>query len=91
MRPFGRKKLPFLYSITDDVFFSLFAKSFAMFSQVSSVCREHNLGSLFMVSGYSSVCSSTCHKCFLSCPVAFLLARELFKCAALKFNFSSVE
>ena len=64
-----------------------------MFSQVSSVwsCREHNLGSLFMVSGYSSVCSSTRHTCFLSCPVAFLLPRELFKCAALKFNFSSVE
>ena len=44
-----------------------------------------------MVSGYSSVCSSTRHTCFLSCPVAFLLARELFKCAALKFNFSSVK
>lgn len=33
--------------------------------------------------------SSTRHTCFLSCPVAFLLARELFKFTALKFNFSS--
>ena len=43
-----------------------------------------------MVSGYSSVCS-TRHTCFLSCPVVLLLARELFKLIALKFNFSSVE
>ena len=62
-------------------------KNFAIFSQVSSSANSIK-GPLIMVSGYRSLSSSTRHNVFY---LVLLLAHELFKFTALKFNFSSVE